>query len=81
MKKTITSGDQLKALLEKIVSVSVKDAHAAINESAFPYVNEQEEAEEEEEEGAEEEAAEEETAEEEVAEEEAAEEALSLIHI
>ena len=69
MKKTITSGDQLKALLEKIVSVSVKDAHAAINESAFPYVNEQEEAEEEEEDTAEEEATEE------AAEEEAADEA------
>ena len=74
MKKTITSGDQLKALLEKIVSVSVKDAHAAINESAFPYVNEQEEAEEEEEDTAEEEATEEEAAEEEAADEAADEE-------
>ena len=48
MKNIIKSGDQLRSLLEKIVSVSVKDAHKAINEASIPYLNEQEEAEEEE---------------------------------
>ena len=74
MKRTVTTGDQLKALLEKIVSKSVKHAQAAINEAAVPYLNEQEEAEEEAEEEDVEEEAEEEAAEEEAAEEEPAEE-------
>tara|TARA_R110000851_G_scaffold171512_1_gene317771 strand:- start:190 stop:819 length:630 start_codon:yes stop_codon:yes gene_type:complete len=64
MKNTIKSGDQLRALLEKIVSVSVKDAHKAINEASIPYLNEQEEAEEEEVEEEAEEEVEEETEEE-----------------
>jgi hypothetical protein len=72
MKNIIKSGDQLRALLEKIVSVSVKDAHKAINEASIPYLNEQEEAEEEEAEEEAEEEVEEETEEE--AEEEAEEE-------
>ena len=72
MKNIIKSGDQLRALLEKIVSVSVKDAHKSINEASIPYLNEQEEAEEEEAEEEAEEEVEEETEEE--AEEEAEEE-------
>ncbi len=74
MKRTVTTGDQLKALLEKIVSKSVKHAQAAINEAAVPYLNEQEEAEEEAEEEDVEEEAEEESAEEEASEEPADEE-------